>query len=49
VRDNNGQALIHVHFEDEDSRGSAGKLFTRGEAEHIATNFAKLPEMLRKP
>ena len=48
VRDNNGQALIHIHFHDERDRGSASKLFTRAEAEHIAANFAKLPELLRK-
>jgi len=49
VRDNNGEALIHVHFQDKRGRKKGAKLFTRTEAEHIATNFAKLPELLRKP
>jgi hypothetical protein len=48
VRDDNGQALIHIHFKDERSRGAAAKPFTREEAEHIAANFAKLPELLRR-
>jgi len=48
VRDSNGQSLIHVHFKDERDRGSAAKLFTREEAEYIAADFAKLPELLGK-
>jgi len=44
VRDNNGQALSNVYFEDESKR----HLFTREEAQHIARNVAKLPELLRR-
>jgi hypothetical protein len=47
VRDRNGRALRHVYFKHASGRGSAAKLFTREEAEHIASNFAKLPELLQ--
>ena len=43
VRDNNGQMLSNVHFENEPKR----HLFTRDEARHLARNVAKLPELLR--
>jgi hypothetical protein len=44
VRDGNGLALSNVYFEDESKR----HLFTRDEAQHIARNLAKLPELLRQ-
>jgi hypothetical protein len=44
VRDSNGLALSNVYFEDESKR----HLFTRDEAQHIARNLAKLPELLRQ-
>jgi hypothetical protein len=43
VRDSNGQALRYVYF-----KGNRAKLFTREEAEFIAANFAKLPQLLLK-
>jgi hypothetical protein len=44
VRDSNGLALSNVYFENESQR----HLFTRDEAQHIARNLAKLPELLRQ-
>jgi hypothetical protein len=36
VRDNNGQALVHIHFKHKRDRGKATRLFTREEAKYIA-------------
>ena len=46
VKDSNCQQLAYVYFEDEWGRRSAVKLLTNDEAQRIAENIAKLPELL---
>ncbi len=48
VRDQNGQQLAYVYFEEEPGRRSAAKLLSKDEARRIAVNIAKLLEFLQR-
>jgi hypothetical protein len=46
VRDNTGQALAHLYYEDVSDRRSPPNLLTKNEARRNAVNVAKLPQLL---
>src|SRR5215813_2534587 len=46
VRDANGQSLGHFFYEEDQGRRSAAQRLSKDEARRIATNFARLPELL---
>jgi len=48
VRDHDDQQLAYVYFEDEPGRRSAVKLLTKDEARRIASNVAKLPDLVSR-
>jgi hypothetical protein len=49
VWDRNGEVFATVYYEQDPVGRPATKLPTKDEARRIAAQFAKMPELLRKP
>ncbi len=47
VVDANGQGLAYIYFRETAEAAAIAKVLTRDEARRIATNMAKLPELLK--
>ena len=47
IKDSNGRAIAYVYNKEEPGRQAGAKQLSKDEARRIATNFARLPELLR--
>ena len=48
MRDANGQALAYLYSRDNEAEARQAKVLTADEARRIATNIARLPELVGK-